>query len=400
MDPVRFPTSPLTRAPARVPHGKPGGSLYGTDLVLNVTTTASPEDFQIVCNNVGTFNAEIDWGDESSSTITAFNDADLTHSFATAGSYTIRISGTFPSIGYDGNAHGDKIDSIPQFGNVGLINLTNAFNGCANLVSAGNSAFDVVVLAASSIGETFRACPLLESVDINGWDVSAVTDMGSMFDDCFALDTIDLSSWDVGSVTTFDNMFNDCNAITSLDFVENWDVSSATNMASMFEDCRLVTSLDLSNWSFGVGGISMDSTFRSCTALTSLNLTGWTPKPTTLKWAFEGCAFSTVDVSGFDTSSCTSLYRTFRLITELTSVAVDNWDIEAVTTYDNMFQSSTLDTSNYDAILIAWAAQDAVNSQTIHFGSSKYTSGGAAEAARTSLVDDDLWVITDGGAAA
>jgi len=35
-----------------------------------------------------------------------------------------------------------------------------------------------------------------------------------------------------------------------------------------------------------------------------------------------------------------------------------------------------------------------------HFGDAKYTAGGAVEAARTSLVDNDLWIITDGGAVA
>jgi hypothetical protein len=47
--------------------------------------------------------------------------------------------------------------------------------------------------------------------------------------------------------------------------------------------------------------------------------------------------------------------------------------------------------------LIAWDAQGAMSySGTVNFGTSKYTSGGAAEAARTSLISK--WGgITDGG---
>jgi hypothetical protein len=58
----------------------------------------------------------------------------------------------------------------------------------------------------------------------------------------------------------------------------------------------------------------------------------------------------------------------------------------------------TLSTVNYDALLIAWDAQGAMSySGTVNFGSSKYTAGGAAEAARTSLISKWGGII-DGGA--
>jgi hypothetical protein len=74
------------------------GSIYGDDMVLEMTTTTSSESVTIPCQNVGTFNAEIDWGDATTSTITAYNDADLQHTYASAGAHLIRISGTFPNI--------------------------------------------------------------------------------------------------------------------------------------------------------------------------------------------------------------------------------------------------------------------------------------------------------------
>ena len=58
-----------------------------------------------------------------------------------------------------------------------------------------------------------------------------------------------------------------------------------------------------------------------------------------------------------------------------------------------------MSTANYDALLIAWEAQSvqvAVNFDT----SAQYTSGGAAEAARTSLTGKpNSWRIIDGGPA-
>jgi len=65
-----------------------------------------------------------------------------------------------------------------------------------------------------------------------------------------------------------------------------------------------------------------------------------------------------------------------------------------------------LSTSNYDATLIGWEAtlQAAYpsgvgypHSITITFGGSQYTGGGAADAARASLISTFGWTITDGG---
>jgi hypothetical protein len=79
---------------------------------------------------------------------------------------------------------------------------------------------------------------------------------------------------------------------------------------------------------------------------------------------------------------------------------ISSWDINQVSNFGNFMQSATgLSTVNYDALLIAWDAQGAMSySGIVDFGTSQYTSGGAAEAARTSLISK--WGgITDGGAA-
>jgi surface protein len=78
---------------------------------------------------------------------------------------------------------------------------------------------------------------------------------------------------------------------------------------------------------------------------------------------------------------------------------ISSWDINQVTDFSNFMFGVTLSTVNYDALLIAWDAQGAMSySGTVNFGGSKYTSGGAAQAARTSLISK--WGgITDGGAA-
>jgi len=57
-----------------------------------------------------------------------------------------------------------------------------------------------------------------------------------------------------------------------------------------------------------------------------------------------------------------------------------------------------LSTANYDALLLAWSAQNPPNNININFGTSKYTGGGAVATARAALVSSG-WTITDGGIA-
>jgi hypothetical protein len=56
-------------------------------------------------------------------------------------------------------------------------------------------------------------------------------------------------------------------------------------------------------------------------------------------------------------------------------------------------------TANYDATLIAWAAQNLVNSRTFNGGTSKYggDAGSGGQQARAAIATDDLWTFADGG---
>ena len=59
-----------------------------------------------------------------------------------------------------------------------------------------------------------------------------------------------------------------------------------------------------------------------------------------------------------------------------------------------MFSGVTLSTHNYDALLIGWDAQALQPNVTFDGGNSQYCFG---EAARTHMIQTDLWAITDGG---
>jgi hypothetical protein len=106
--------------------------------------------------------------------------------------------------------------------------------------------------------------------------------------------------------------------------------------------------------------------------------------------------FDNVGVSSYDMSSATKIRNMFRWGT--LDQDLSGWDISNVTDAINFMEgSSGLSTANYDALLIGWAAQSVQTGVTIHFGGSQFTSGGAAEAAKTTLQTTYSWIITDGG---
>ncbi len=486
----------------------PGSDGANNNFDFTVTTTTSSETFTIRCNNSGTFDATVDWGDESTSAITAYDDADLTHTYATADDYDISISGTFPNIYFNGTGDRAKVKSVTNLGSVGWTSFFGSFKGCSNMTSfdAGDcdtssatnvremlrscssltsldlSNFDTSGVNASyAMYHTFSGCSSLTSLDLSGFDTSSVTDMRVMFDGCTSLTSLDVSSFDTSSVTAMQSMFKDCSSLTSLDVtsfdtsgvttmksmfedcssltsldVSDFDTSSVTSMQSMFKDCENITSLDVSSFdtssvtamqsmfndcenitsldvsSFDTSSATnMSGMFRECSSLTSIDLSSFdTSSVTNISLMFWACSSSTsIDVSSFDTSSVTNMKQMFSYCSALTSLDVSSFDTSSVTDMKQMFQatgggtaqltitgiedfditavstdymtnlmSSTggLSTTVYDELLVNWEGQTGYNNQNPHFGSSKYTAGGAAATARADLVTAG-WSITDGG---
>ena len=142
------------------------------NVAIETTTTTSDPDFKmtwsipdtnavtIPCQNVGTFDATLDWGDGSTTNaVTAYNDPDLTHSYAAPGSYQITISGTFPNIYFNNGGNKALVTSVDNLGSTGWTRLDRSFYGCSNMTNFYGT----------------------------GADVSGVTTMSYMVDACTAL---------------------------------------------------------------------------------------------------------------------------------------------------------------------------------------------------------------------
>lgn len=122
--------------------------------------------FTFPAGNIGTYNATIDWGDSTTSEITTYNDADLTHTYTSSGERIIQVTGTFPWFYLNNSATGDLLIKVINWGNIHLESLVGAFYGAGNL----NELPEGPITGASSVASlnnTFRNTGSLLLVDDN-----------------------------------------------------------------------------------------------------------------------------------------------------------------------------------------------------------------------------------------
>ena len=284
---------------------------------MNTENAGSASDtFVLPLVDDGTINIDVDWGDSSTDNITAYDQAEITHVYSSAGTYTVQMSGTIRGFTFNNSGDKLKILNISQWGDFN-VTRASAFMGCNNLDC---SATDAPTVSTDPTAMFYWANNL---TNIGGdWDMSGVTSLYLCFYQAAAFNGASLDSWDTSSVTNMNGVFRRAPAFNA--DISAWDTSSVTNMSNMFD--------------------------------------GWGP------------------VGSFNQD-------------------LSSWDISGVTTFGtNFMRVQTLSTAIYDEILLAWADQDVQSDLSVNFGNSTYTAG-AAEAARTSLIDNDSWTITDGGAA-
>ena len=148
--------------------------------------------------------------------------------------------------------------------------------------------------------------------------------------------------------------------------VSNWDMSSVTNMAEMFNHAKDF-SLDTLLWNTS-SVLDMDSMFQS----------------------------SNIDIETglWDTSSVTNMNSLFS--SSDVDVNISDWKISSVTNMNNIFKNVVLSDNLYDDILVNFGSQNVNTSLNLDVGEARYCSLLASQA-RSNLIDNFNWTITDGG---
>ena len=200
-------------------------------------TTSADETITIPVNNAsGTSNYYVDWGDGQSDSSVSGN---ISHTYASAGIYTVRIAGIFPHIFFDNVGDRNKILTIESWGAIQWQSMENAFAGCSNLVLNATNVPDLKDVINTS-GMFFQASSFVDNGGAMGnWDMGNVTNMFVMFRST-TLFNANIGQWDVSNVENFSRMFQ--NATNFNQSLGNWDISSATEMNVMFGGASLSTS--------------------------------------------------------------------------------------------------------------------------------------------------------------
>lgn len=175
------------------------------------------------------------------------------------------------------------------------------------------------------------------------------------------------------------------------------DTSMMTDFYQLFRDCAALNA-DL-NFNDTSNVTNHTYMLRGCVAFNGSVSKIDTTNSTTLAGMFYECNAFNQPVSHFNTAKVDNMYALFYNCTAFNQ-DISNLNIESVTNVNYFLDGATsFSTANYDLFLIEIATnQNVVDSLTFH-ASSTYTSGGAAEAARTDLATTDLWTINDLGAA-
>ena len=368
-----------------------GGTPPNPDFVSTWDTTKAGSAsntvvLPLINGGASAYSGTIDWGDGSTSVLSYAN---RTHVYATTGIYTITISGQVEGWRFAFTGDRLKILDVVNWGSL-VIRSDQAFFGCSNLAV---SAVDAPTLSTTSLNSMFRSCTSLTTPNFSAWDLSSVTNVSFMFSSASFFNG-NIGSWNVGSVTDMSYMFFGATSFNQ--DIGDWDVSNVISMFAIFWAANAFNG-NIGNWDVS-GVLNMGRMFTGAIFFNQ-DISGWDVSSVTNMFAiFQGATSFNQNISSWNVSSATTMESIFQGATSFNQ-NIGSWDINQVTNFTNFMNGVTLSTANYDALLIAWDAQGAMSySGTVNFGLSKYTSGGAAQAARTSLISK--WGgITDGGPA-
>jgi surface protein len=356
-------------------------ALCTNDFVTTWRTTTNNESITIPTFNGETYNYSVSWGD---GTVTNNATGSASHTYATTGTHTVRIYGTFPRIYINNTNHKYKIRSIEQWGTNPWTSMERAFYGCLYL--QGNATDAPNLFGVTNMNSAFQITPSFNQ-NISNWNVNNVTNMNSMFSTSGL--NQDINNWDVSNVTNMGGMF----AYSSFNGnISNWDVSNVQYMNSMFKAAQDFNQ-DISNWN--VSNVEVMGGMFSQSYAFNQDLSNWNVSNVTdMNEMFNSATIFNQDISNWNVSNVTNMANMFKNATAFNQ-DISNWNVSNVADMTDMFLNVSLYTGYYDSMLINWSALPSLQANvTFNAGNSNYCIG---DTARTAIINTDGWTIIDNG---
>ena len=332
---------------------------FDIDTAQTVTGSTNADQYRLPLMSTGTYNFTVNWGDGQSNSIATWNQADATHTYATAGLYSISITGTIDHVSWasqNGTSLSQandrkKIKDITDWGPAVIYLNEMVFFDCANM--------DITTTAAPTFGskvmrdDYFYNCESFTG-DISAWGTVASPITGSV-------EQILAQSFNGNPNLNFVfqrtsseiyRAFFSC--ISYNNPLDNWDVSGSTDFTQAFFACSTFNQ-DISGWDVSAGARFVNM-FGSAASFNQ-DISSWDMSSATqLNFMFDRAAVFNQDISTWDTSSVTTMQSTFEDATAFNQ-DLSSWDVGSLTTASNMLTNSGISAENWDKLLIGWAAQ-------------------------------------------
>lgn len=308
------------------------------------TWEVSSSDLEIFIPTEGTgYNYTVDFGD---GTVLTNQTGDASHTYNSAGTYTVSISDDFPRIYFNNNPlnnNRDKIKSISQWGDISWQTMENSFYGCQYLEVNATDTPDLSQV--TDLSYMFAGCSNFNQ-SINNWDVSNVTDIKYMFKDASTFNQ-PLNNWDVSNVTDMSGVF-----WVAFDFnqpLDNWNISNVQKTYQMF---RGATSFNqpLNNWD--VSNVFHISFMFAAAESFNQPLNNWDiTGANSLGYLFYGAKAFNQNINNWDVSNVTRLKFMFAEA-ENYNQPLNNWNVSNVTDMSYMFSGAKAFNQNINS----WAS--------------------------------------------
>ena len=222
----------------------------------------------------GTYNFVVDWGDGTVVKYSGNGSLSLSHTYASLGTYTIRMSKKIPNFYNLTDGDSPKLLKIKQWGGNKWTWLYSqfGFKDCWWLDIDADDVPDISSSILTSLRSTFENCYVLTK-GLSGWDVKNITDMSRLFWSCVAFND-DISTWNVVDLRYTYGMF--ANAVAFNQDISGWNTQALENTQVMFWNA-LAFNQDLGDWD--VEKLSHASDMFTYATLSTTNydslLNGW-----------------------------------------------------------------------------------------------------------------------------
>lgn len=343
---VTEPASPL----------RPFITTWKTDNKGSITGESDSNQVVLPLVSEGSYDFDVSWGDGTSDHIASYSDPARTHTYASAGTYEVWITGTIEGFSFGVNRSDRlKLIGILAWGNLRLGNSGWYFGNCSNLRITATDSLDLT--GTTNFRGFFRGCTSLSTVpSIEAWDTSQVTTMAEMFQSAFAFNQ-DIGKWDTSQVADMSYMFTGADSFDQP--IGSWNTSRVTNMECMF-DCAGSFKQPIGSWDTsqvtnmrrmfaGTGSFNQPIGNWDTSQVTNMSAMFWskstfnqpigswdTSSVITMKSMFDGARAFNQPIGNWDTSLVTDMAYMFHGAKSFNQ-PIGNWDTSQVTDMAYMF---------------------------------------------------------------